>query len=199
MANRRKFLAGLGALASGSAAAIGTGAFTSVSADRSVDVNVAGDAAAYLRLEGTGGNNSEYVTDDGNGGQLEIDLTDTNDNFGTEDPNGVNPDAVTQIDDLFVIQNQGTQEVDVGLTKSDPNNNSNESLVTFYATNLDAGSSFDRYSSGGTGNTVALGSTDATLGTGDSVTVSVEIDTEGSTVSPGTQILDSVTINGDAN
>ncbi|EMA69650.1 hypothetical protein C462_12280 [Halorubrum distributum JCM 13916] len=157
-----------------------------------MDVNVSDDAAAYLRLEGAGGNNSEYVTQDGNGDQLEIDLTDSNDNFSGEDPNGVNPDAVTQIDDLFVIQNQGTQEVNVGLTKS----GSDTSLVTFYATDSTT-SSPDRYDTGNDG-TVTLGSTDATLGTGDSVTVSMEIDTEGQSISSGTQILNSVTVDADA-
>jgi hypothetical protein len=192
---RRKFVVGLGALASGGAAAMGTGAFTSVEADRSVDVNVSDDAGAYLRLEGTGGPNSEYVTGDGNGNQLEIDLTDSNDNFpNSTDPNGVNPNALTQIDDLFVIQNQGTQEVDVGISKT--SNSGNADLVTFYANDSNSGLN-DRYDTTND-NTVALGTTDTTLGTGDTVYVSLEVDTSGSTVSDGTQILDSVTVEGDA-
>lgn len=172
---------------------MGTGAFTSVEADRRVDVNVSDDAGAYLRLQGTGGPNSPYVTQDGNGNQLEIDLTDSNDSFpNSTDPNGVNPNALTQIDDLFVIQNQGTQEVDVGVTKSGNNPN----LVTFYANDSNSGLN-DRYDTTND-NTVALGTADATLATGDIVYVSLEVDTSGSTVSAGTQILNEVTVEGDA-
>jgi len=105
---RRNLLIGMGSIAAGGAATIGTGAFTSVEADRSVDVNVSDDAGAYLRLEGNGGENSEYVTQNGDGNQLAIDLTDSNDNFpGSTDPNGVNPDAVTQINDLLLSKTRG--------------------------------------------------------------------------------------------
>jgi hypothetical protein len=147
-------------------------------------------------LEGTGGENSEYVTQSGSGNQLEIDLTDSNDTFpSSTDPNGVNPDAVTQLDDLFEIQNQGTQEVEVGITKTDDTGSEAE-LVTFYANDSNSGLT-DRYDDGND-NTVILGDTDATLGTGDSVYVSLEIDTEGESISSGTEILNSVTVNADA-
>ncbi|MYL18145.1 DUF1102 domain-containing protein [Halorubrum terrestre] len=189
---RRKFVVGLGALASGSAAAMGTGAFTSVEADRNVDVNVSDDAAAYLRLQGSGGNNSEYVTQDGDGNQLAINLTDSNNNFpSSTDPNGVNPDAVTQLDNLFVIQNQGTQEVSVDISKS----GGNTSVVGFYANTSE--SPTGRYNPSN-GNTVRLGSGSITLTTGETVYVSIEIDTEDSGVSSGTQVLNSVTVNADA-
>jgi len=54
MANRRKFIAGLGALATGSAAAMGTGAFSSVRAERTISVETAGDVNAYLGLDASG-------------------------------------------------------------------------------------------------------------------------------------------------
>ncbi|WP_256297248.1 DUF1102 domain-containing protein [Haloarchaeobius salinus] len=176
---RRKFIAGVGSLAAGGAAALGTGAFTSVSATRDIDVEVADDASAYLRLEGTGGANSEYVTDDGDGGTLAINLDSSNATSAGGD--GVNPDAVTQIDDLFVIENQGTQEVDVSLSKT----GDNSSLVKFYTDS----NAYD-------GN--SIGSNSVTLSTGSSVTVSIEIDTEGESVGDGDELLDSVTFDADA-
>ena len=187
MANRRKFIAGLGALATGSAAAVGTGAFTSVSATRNVDVEVAGDASAYLRLEGTGGDNSEYVTSSGSGNTLSIDLDSSN--ATSENGNGVNPDAVTQLDDVFKIENQGTQEVSVGLNKTDNSGDDNSGLVKFYADTEDETNAY---------NGDPLGSTDITLSAGTPATVSIEIDTEGVSVSDGDKLLDSVTFNADA-
>ncbi|WP_226011692.1 DUF1102 domain-containing protein [Halomicrobium salinisoli] len=177
---RRKFIATVGSLAAGSAAAVGTGAFTSVTASRDVDVEVADDASAYLRLQGAGGPNAEYVTDDGNGGTLAIDLS--SNNATSAGGQGVNLDAITQIDELFVVENQGTQEVEVTIDK----NGSHSDLVEFHTTtdyNDEIGSS--------SGNGV-------TLGAGDSATVSVEIDTEGESLSSGDQLLDSVTFNADA-
>ncbi|PHQ45323.1 DUF1102 domain-containing protein [Halorubrum sp. C3] len=174
---RRKFVVGLGALASGSAAAVGTGAFTNITATRNVDVSVADDASAYLSLQGTGGDNSAYVTDDGDGGTLSINLD--GDNSTTEGGQGVNPDALTKIDSLFTIKNQGTQEVTVSISKDGANSN----LVKFYPSTS--------YSS-------AIGSNSLTLGTGDSETVSIEIDTRGAGVGDGDELLDAVTFTADA-
>jgi hypothetical protein len=101
MANRRKFLAGLGALASGSAAAVGTGAFTSVQAQRAVDVSVATDANSYLSLQATG----DRATTDSNN-QLKIDLASSNN--GSQ---GLNPDARSAFTDIFTIKNQGDNDV----------------------------------------------------------------------------------------
>ncbi len=173
---RRKFVIGMGALASGAAAVVGTGAFSSVSATRDVEVEVADDASAYLRLEGTGGANSEYVTDNGDGGTLTIDLD--SDNETSAGGEGVNPDAVTKIDNVFTVENQGTQEVEVDISKS----GDNDDLVTFHPSNGDY--------------TVdPLSDSAETLGAGDSTPVSIKVDTEGETLSDGTELLDSVTFN----
>ncbi|MDZ5810172.1 DUF1102 domain-containing protein [Halorubrum sp. AD140] len=109
---RRKFVVGMGALASGTAAVVGSGAFTSVEADRSVEVDVADDASAFLSLEGNDTpNGNEYVENDGNGNTLSLDFTETG-----EDGEGLNQKADTIIRDLFTIRNQGTQTVFVGVT-----------------------------------------------------------------------------------
>ncbi|MES3161238.1 MAG: hypothetical protein PPP55_06665 [Halorubrum sp.] len=111
---RRKFVIGAGALATGSAAAIGSGAFTSVTADRSIQVDVADDSDAFLALEGKDTpNGNEYVEDDGTDGTLSLDFSETEES-GAE--GGLNQNADTIIRDLFEIQNQGTQEVVVGVT-----------------------------------------------------------------------------------
>ncbi len=175
---RRKFVIGMGALASGAAAVVGTGAFSSVSATRNVDVEVADDASAYLRLQGTGGNNSDYVIDDGDGGTLEIDLSASNSEDVSGGGEGVNPDAVTEIDNVFTVENQGTQEVEVSISKS----GDNDDLVTFHPSNGDY-----------TAN--SLSSSAVTLEPGDSTPVSIKVDTEGETLSDGTELLDSVTFN----
>ena len=70
MANRRKFIAGLGALATGSAAATGTGAFTQMSANRNANINVVNDSAGLIALKDDTPN--DVVSQEG--GQLTIDF-----------------------------------------------------------------------------------------------------------------------------
>jgi hypothetical protein len=105
MTNRRKFLIGVGSLAAGSAAAVGSGAFTSVQAERSVSVDVADDSDAYLAFDDSNSTNGAYagVEDDGS---VYVDLGDN-----SVDGSGLNTDALTQINDIFRVKNQGTQGV----------------------------------------------------------------------------------------
>ncbi|WP_343067711.1 hypothetical protein [Halobellus ruber] len=73
---------------------------------------MADDTDAFLRMAAAGEGNDEYITT--NGGELGIDLTSSNPtNAGGQ---GVNANATTVIADLFEIQNQGTQEIDVEVT-----------------------------------------------------------------------------------
>ena len=105
---RRKFVIGMGSLAAGSAAAVGTGAFTSVEAERSVSVEVGDDNAAYLGLEAK---RDDIISDDGVDGQLTIDLGSQETEEGGE---GFNKEAITKVEGVFTITNQGTQEVGAG-------------------------------------------------------------------------------------
>lgn len=107
-------MAAIGALGAGGAIVTGTGAFTSVEANRSVSVTVEGDANAYLSLEDTGNANSEYLNTN-SAEELEIDLTGENGST-TGGGTGVNADAITVIEDLFEVRNQGTQEVELTVT-----------------------------------------------------------------------------------
>lgn len=107
---RRKFLIGAGSLAAGSAAVMGTGAFTSVDARRTAKVNVSGDSAALLGLDASSGTNSAYATQTGSG-EVRVEFDATDDVYG--DANGVNPDALTKVYETFAVQNNGTQPVAV--------------------------------------------------------------------------------------
>jgi hypothetical protein len=102
----------MGALGAGGAVVTGTGAFTSVEANRDVSVQVADDANALLRMAPAGEGNDEYITT--NGGELGINLTSSNQT--DEGGKGVNANATTVIADLFEIRNQGTQEIEVEVT-----------------------------------------------------------------------------------
>jgi hypothetical protein len=124
---RRKLLVGLGSLSAGGAAALGTSAFTSVSADRQVAVSVADDASALLRLAPVpGSGNESYVEVED--GELTIDISDSNDSVLGD---GVNAGATTIFADLFRIENQGTQIVYVWLLESGGRNGSKRHA--FYA------------------------------------------------------------------
>ncbi|NHX34982.1 MULTISPECIES: DUF1102 domain-containing protein [Halolamina] len=113
---RRKFIAGLGSITAAGAAGIGTGAFSATSAERSLSVEVADDASAYLSfgtdLGNSPDNNYEYasINDD----ELEI-------KFGSNDAGGqgVNPNSTNHFDDVFSITNQGTEPVEIWFTLSD--------------------------------------------------------------------------------
>jgi len=96
---RRKFVIGMGALASGTAAAVGTGAFTQATVpDRSVTVQVAeSDEDGALALTPNSELDSVFLNDDD---ELEIDLSEA-----LDDADGMNPSSELWIggneDDTF--------------------------------------------------------------------------------------------------
>jgi hypothetical protein len=98
----------------------GTGAFTSVEAERDAAVAVANDSSAYLRLTPVpGSDNTPYVNVEN--GRLTVNISDeTNGVIG----NGVNPNATTVFDDLFRIENQGTQTIYIWILESGGRNGS---------------------------------------------------------------------------
>ena len=111
MANRRKFIAGLGALATGSAAAMGTGAFTSVRAERNINVAVAGDHEAYLALDASVSN---YAEETGNTLALQFDGSNSGQNG-----EGLNANADTTFQNVMRIENQGTETVRLQLANDE--------------------------------------------------------------------------------
>ncbi|SIR98093.1 VCBS domain-containing protein [Natronorubrum thiooxidans] len=114
--NRRNVLVGLGTIVAGGGAALGTGAFSSVEANRSVNVSTTGDAGALIglsieagsALEGTGGTDDEIIA------------------FDLE--NDINLDAVTTFDDVFTVTNTGGTASEITLEIEDASDNT--SLLT---------------------------------------------------------------------
>jgi len=117
--NRRNVLIGLGAVAAGGGAALGTGAFSQVDADRTVSIATAGDSgallslsldtASYSGLSDNSGSNSGTNNEE----TIQIDLEKIND------------DATTTFDDALTIENNGSNPVDIST------DDSNLSGITF--------------------------------------------------------------------
>jgi hypothetical protein len=173
---RRNLIVGVGALTVGGAAAFGTEAFTSVEATRTVDVDVAKDANAYLALSPADSNNADNYVDTGsesssNTNTIEIEFSDSDDTAGS----GVNDEAVTKFDDLFKILNQGSQAANVYITDS-------SDLVTFRSD----GSSIE-----GASNAV-------NLDVGEELIVSLTVDTETGTETDDDQLISTATIWGES-
>ena len=111
---RRNALIGMGTVAAGAGVIGGTGAFTSVEANRTVSVQTAGDSDAALVLEqatiddSVTSNASEYVEE--TSGTVEINLDGTQDN-SSANAAGINQNAITTFDNLVGVINQGTQPI----------------------------------------------------------------------------------------
>lgn len=102
MVKRRKVLIGLGSLAAGGAATMGTGAFTTSSTERTMNVNVAADASGFVEILAQ---NDTYAsgTDDG---QLELNFN-SHSGLGIfdGDAKGLNPDSTFNFPEVFKIGN----------------------------------------------------------------------------------------------
>lgn len=106
--NRRKFIAGVGGLAATGAFTLGSGAFSSVSAERTVSINVANDQNAYLVLDGI----DENFAEDDQLVNFDFDEEVTPSGGGTFDEtgDGVGANSIYEFTELFQIQNQGTDD-----------------------------------------------------------------------------------------
>lgn len=129
---RRKYLVGLGSLAAGSAAAIGTGAVSSQASPRAVDVDVVADNKGLLQfvLDHSSLENTEYASYDA--GQLELHFNDeadlSNGGFAGQGE-GLNPDSTFDFDNVFQIQNATADDLKVNIDKSGLDNPDD---ITFY-------------------------------------------------------------------
>ena len=177
---RRKLLIGIGALGTGGAAAFGTEAFTSIEAERNVDVSVAGDSSAYLAFQALDSvNGNDYVTTESDD---TISITLNGD--GGAGGSGVNQDAVTQIEDLFKVVNQGTQSTSVYFEDD-------SDAVTFRVTR-----STDTSTNGSNGQSLEGADNSVELDVGEQVVVGLTIDTLNNDVNG--DLLDTVTVVADA-
>ena len=121
---RRKFILGVGTVAAGSAATVGSGAFTSVEAERNINVETAVDSDAFLELDTRG--DPERSVD---GDQVEFEFPSlaeqTNNDPNPQNPQGLGSDSVyrfaSDVDGgtLLRITNSGTQSVDVFARQDD--------------------------------------------------------------------------------
>ncbi|MCG1004315.1 MULTISPECIES: hypothetical protein [Halobacterium] len=98
--------------------ALGSGAFTSVEAERSVSIAVAQDFQTFLRMvpnenEGAGGENTGRSFS--NGSELEFEIP-GDENGESSEPQGVGLNSVYEFHDLATISNQGTQPVRLSST-----------------------------------------------------------------------------------
>jgi hypothetical protein len=92
------------------AAVYATGAFSSLTATRDANIQIAGDASGYLSIQPAPGPNGAYASQ--RGGKLQISVGGALGGNG----GGVNQNAVTIVRDIFTITNHGSQSVGVWLT-----------------------------------------------------------------------------------
>jgi len=153
---RRNAIIGLGTIAAGAGVIGGSGAFDSVSADRSFEVSVTGDAAGLLGLTATNETIAGTETVDGNEIiYFQLDSDETNSNAPA-----VNEEALTKFYDAFEVANNGSQDVNLSITLP-----SNLNGVVFR---------------GDDSNTTDLTTNSVLLSPGDTLSVDIEIDTRGS-------------------
>ena len=130
---KRRTLLGSAAMTLGGASVIGTGAFTSVEAERSISVDVAGDADAFLQLQPYC--NTENDTQSGDeplqssdfvyetsAETIAIDLTEQiseQKGNGHIEGEGITDDSLWRFPNAFRITNQGTQPVCIDLQVQD--------------------------------------------------------------------------------
>ena len=173
--NRRNVLVGLGGLVAGGGALIGTGAFDTVEAERTVSVETVGDADAFLGLEPArtaldlGGDDLAQETD----GLLEIAI-------GDEADEGLNQNARTVFNHLVLVQNNGTQSVESVTLEftTTPGGVDATDTFSFPVANTDDGEIDDDIESVENGNDIltAGGDVPTTLESGNAVVFGLEID-----------------------
>ena len=125
----------MASLAAGGAATMGTGALSSVEAERNIRGRVVGDERAYLEINGFDTSENSYAIEtsdnemlldfdqdpdytvfDSDDNTTDPDPTDPDKDLGNDEAEGLNPDAISKFDDVFRIQNDGTENLDVYIT-----------------------------------------------------------------------------------
>jgi hypothetical protein len=201
MPKRRKVLLGLGSLAAGSAAALGTSATSITNSDRNMDVGVVADDMGVLALEDDLSGDLVNQTDN----ELEIDLAEggaSGVSVGAELILGeINFSSGNATEAAFKVRNQATQPyvLDYSYELENPNSlNSNGSEITFhnfYDTHYnDLEISADTIDSNGQNEVTGFLSNYSGLGVGDAVDFAVHVDTSGSNASVNEDLSGQLTI-----
>jgi hypothetical protein len=152
----------------------GTGAFSTVEAQRTADVNVAGDSSALLGLEAGSSGLIQPSSND------EIEITLDGSNAG-----GVNVDAITYVDQsrFLTITNNGNRDnVEINMSYETPSNVGVYFVVS--SQNTTTSNTLDEEIPNGdtvidTTNKYPIRNNIVTLDSGQSVTVGIVIDTRG--------------------
>lgn len=168
---RRRFVVGLGGLAAGSSALLGTGAFTSVTSTRGVDVQVVNEGSdAYLKMVPSSDPNGVFAKNTAGGYQGELQL-DFDGEIPDEDAgSGLGTDSVYDFDSVFEVTNQGTQTVYLDASFSDPEGEN---------TTLSADEKIDIYFYAGSNSGTPIDGTDGELrlNVGESGSIGVHVET----------------------
>lgn len=147
-----------------------SGAFTTVTAERTANIETSGDSSALLALEANQSSpNGNYVSDD------DLTITFQNDSESA----GLNRNATSTFDHMFNVTNNGEQTVTVTITDNAED------------TNLGTEGSFIIYEGGDTSS--SLESSGVTLDPGETMSVGIQVDTS-NLDDPSTTSFD-VTIN----
>jgi len=162
--SRRNALIGLGGIVAGGGALVGTGAFTTVQAERTVTVETAGDASAFLALAPSGEpNGQQYAADNANGENGET-IEIAFDGTDEDSDSALNQNAITTIRRIVQVTNNGTQPVEsLTLAMSDPRSQIDvDATFDFTVTDSDGtqeqvGNGDDILGSGGLNNTLTAG------------------------------------------
>ena len=193
--NRRNVLIGLGTVAAGGGAVLGTGAFSQVEAQRTVTVNTDGDASALIGLaEGDTSTGVVQVTN----GTLEINFDNVSSESGSD--SGINLDAKTIVGDVnnssvdtsaFKITNNSDSTVNITFTISMDSNQdlsgpASDHLNLYTDTSDDANSNIG----GADSDFGDLTTETLTLDTGATASVSIEVDLTSEDTSTGVSTSD---------
>jgi hypothetical protein len=152
MVKRRKFMIGMGSLAAGSAAAMGTGAFDSGKTDVNSSLNIVNDANALIAL-GNAEGQQVYVED----GQLKMDFSGGKSGAGA----GVQPGSVYNYKPAFTITNNDGQAHDITLSYN----------LNDYSGGSPAWANIQFTVEDGEGNTYGFGAKEQNSGNANTVTV----------------------------
>jgi hypothetical protein len=190
-----------------------TGAFTTVEAERTAEINATGDASALLGLEPQGSAISST-----SGGELLLQLNGSGNANDNQDAEGVNQNATTDFGQVLKITNNGQDTVDVKIEVSSDGVASSSALFYVDEGNLssspDSSTQLDSTlaNSGSvsgifdadkkytiTEDTSGPGTTHVavTLDAGDSVSVGLMINLKEQNIAPSDEIISSVSIQAD--
>jgi hypothetical protein len=146
-----------------------------------VDVSVAGDRSSFIAIQPLSSSNGSTYVDTESDNTVEIELD--GDNGAGE---GVAQDAITQLEDLFRVVNQGSQEVSVYFQDD-------SDAVTFRVTRSTGTST-----TGSSGQSLEGADNSVELAVGEQVVVGMTVDTLNNDVTEQ-QLLDKATLYADAN